>query len=308
MAATKRVLLTGASGFVGRHTQTRLLELGYEVHAVGFRATNDWVHPGVQIHTCDLLDDRARAALCQSVRPTHMLHLAWCATPGKFWTSLDNLGWVSASLDMTRAFAEAGGTRAVYAGTCAEYDWFSGRCSEEKTPLRPDTLYGTCKHALQSILAQAQEDMGLSIGWGRLFFIYGSHETEGRLVSSVATSLLKGEMISCSHGQQVRDFMHIQDVADAMVALLDSPVTGPVNIASGDARSVADVIQLIGEATGRLELVQWGARQGQDHEPEGIEADVSRLADEVKFTPRFRLEEGIQQTVAWWREQLQLGS
>ena len=86
------------------------------------------------------------------------------------------------------------------------------------------------------------------------------------------------------------------------------PVTGPVNIASGDARSVADVIQLIGEATGRLELVQWGARQGQDHEPEGIEADVSRLADEVKFTPRFRLEEGIQQTVAWWREQLQLGS
>ena len=127
-------------------------------------------------------------------------------------------------------------------------------------------------------------------------------------MSSVATSLLKGETISCSHGQQVRDFMHIQDVADAMVALLDSPVTGPVNIASGDARPVADVIQLIGEATGRLELVEWSARQDQGHEPERIEADVSRLADEVKFTPRFRLEEGIQQTVAWWREQMQLGS
>ena len=139
MAATKRVLLTGASGFVGRHAQTRLLELDYEVHAVEFRAMNDWAHPSVHTHTCDLLDDRARAALLRTVRPTHLLHLAWCATPGKFWTSLDNLSWVSASLELTHAFAEAGGARAVYAGTCAEYDWSSGRCSEEKTLLRAVT-------------------------------------------------------------------------------------------------------------------------------------------------------------------------
>ena len=308
MAATKRVLLTGASGFVGRHAQTRLLELGYEVHAIGFRASDEWADPGVHSHTCDLLGEGECAALLRSVRPTHLLHLAWCAVPGKFWTSLENLRWVSASLDMTRAFAEAGGTRAVYAGTCAEYDWSSGRCSEEETPLRPNTLYGTCKHALQSILTQAHEEMGLSIGWGRLFFMYGSHEPQGRLVSSIVTALLQGKPIACTQGRQVRDFMHIRDVADAMAALLDSAVGGAVNIASGDARPVADVIRLIGEATERPDLVQWGEREARPHEPERIEADVARLAREVKFTSRFGLEEGIQQTVAWWRERLPLGS
>lgn len=308
MAATKRVLLTGASGFVARHAQQRLLELGYEVHAVGFRATTAWAHRNVHVHTIDLLDERQSATLLRSVRPTHLMHLAWYAVPGKFWTSPDNLRWVSASLNLTHAFVEAGGTRAIYSGTCAEYDWSSGRCREDTTPLRPTTLYGTCKHALHSVLAQAADDMGLSVAWGRLFFVYGSYEADRRLVSSVITSLLKGEPTPCTHGRQVRDFMHVQDVADAMAALLDSPVTGPVNIASGDPRPVADVVRLIGDATGRSELVRWGARQPQPDEPERIEADVARLTDEVGFRPRLGLEEGIYQTVAWWRERLRAQS
>jgi nucleoside-diphosphate-sugar epimerase len=307
MAATKRVLLTGASGFIGRHEQSRLLELGYDVHAVGFRARDDWAHPGVHTHVCDLMEERECAALFRSVRPSHLLHLAWCATPGAFWTSLENLQWVSASLALTRAFAEAGGSRAVYAGTCAEYDWSTGWCSENETPLRPHTLYGTCKHALQSIFTQAQDELGLSIGWGRLFFMYGSHEPPGRLVSSIATALLQDDPVACTDGRQVRDFMHVQDVADALAALLDSPVTGPVNIATGVGRPVADIIRLIGEATKKPGLVQWGQRNAQRNEPERIEADVSRLANEVIFTPRFTLADGIDHTVAWWRAQLKPG-
>ena len=304
MAATKRVLLTGASGFVARHAQQSLLELGYVVHAVAFRAKSGWAHPKVHVHTIDLLDERQSATLLQSVRPTHLMHFAWYAVPGKFWTSLDNRRWVSASLDLTHAFVKVGGTRAVYAGTCAEYDWSSGRCREDTTPLRPATLYGTCKHALHSVLAQAADGMGLSVAWGRLFFVYGSHEADGRLVPSVVKSLLKGKPTPCTHGRQVRDFMHVQDVADAMATLLDRPVTGPVNIASGDPRPVADVVRLIGDATGRSELVRWGARQPQPDEPERIEADVARLTDEVGFTARLGLEQGICQTVAWWRERL----
>jgi nucleoside-diphosphate-sugar epimerase len=98
---------------------------------------------------CDLLDSEKVSALLKKVKPTHLLHFAWITAHGEFWTSLENLRWVRASLDLLEAFVKNGGRRAVVAGTCAEYDWQYGYCSEQITPLIQTTLYGICKHSLQ---------------------------------------------------------------------------------------------------------------------------------------------------------------
>ena len=284
-----RVLVTGATGFVGRHAVPLLRERGYEVHGAG----------GAR---ADLLDPVAAAKLVHEVQPSHLLHFAWYAEPGKFWTAPENAAWVEASIRLLRAFAAGGGERAVMSGSCAEYDWTgTGVLSERETPVRPATYYGTCKHALATVGQGLAATQGFGFAWGRIFFAYGPHEQRGRLVSQVAEALVKGEPAPTSEGTQRRDFLHVRDVASAFVALLDSGVEGPVNVGSGNAVPVREVVSLIAAAAGQPELVRFGEVPARPGDPPLIEADTGRLRDEVGWRPAVPLEEGIRETVDWWK-------
>lgn len=279
----KRVLVTGARGFIGRHALAPLIERGFEVHAVRRNGGNG-VEPaiaGCTWHHANLLDLTAIRPLIQDVRPTHLLHFAWNAVPGQYWTTLDNVAWVQASLELLRHFQEGGGQRVVMAGTCAEYDWSYGYCSEAVTPMAPTTMYGTCKLALQRMLAAYAAQASLSSAWGRIFFLYGPYEHPARLVSSVIRSLLHDEPARTSHGAQLRDFLHVGDVAGAFVALLDSSVEGPVNIGSGQPVAVKDVIDTIAAELHRQNLVRLGAIASAPNDPPLLCANVDRLSREV---------------------------
>jgi len=297
-----RVLVTGGTGFVGRDAVSLLAAAGWEVHVVTRRAETASAEPGVVTHRADLLADGEPEALVVRIEPTHLLHLAWYAVPGAFWSSPENVRWLEASLRLARAFAAVGGKRAVVAGTCAEYDWSEGFCSESNTPLRPATLYGACKHALESSLAAWARVVGIELAWGRIFFLYGPREDPARLVPAVTRALLAGEPAACSSGTQVRDFLFSRDVAAAFVALLTSDIVGPVNIGSGVPVSVGEVIEHVARAVGRPELVRLGALPTRPDEPPLLVADVSRLREEVGWTPSVPLEKGIERAVAWWRE------
>jgi nucleoside-diphosphate-sugar epimerase len=293
-----RVLVTGATGFIGRHALPRLRERGHEVHA-SYRGS-----PGSETaewHRADLLDPREIESLIDSVRPSHLLHFAWYAEPGKFWTSPENAAWVESGIHLLRAFADAKGQRVVVSGSCAEYEWGADVLSERDTPLRPQTFYGTCKGALASIGAGLAGLRGFSMAWGRIFFVYGPHEPPGRLVSQVASALVQGLPAPASEGTQRRDFLHASDVADAFVALLDSDVEGAVNIGAGTAVPVREVVSTIAAAAGRPELVRWGEIPMRAGDPNVIEADVARLRDEVAWRPAIGLEEGLRDTVDWWK-------
>ena len=294
----KRVLVTGASGFVGRNSLLPLLERGFEVHAV--RLHPDDASRNVRWHKADLLDLSAASRLLKEVRPSHLLHFAWNVKGSDYWTSAENLDWVQAGLCLLRVFAENGGERAVLAGTCAEYDWKHGHCFEEDTPARPSTLYGTCKNSLREILAHFSTQAGFSSAWGRIFFLYGPHEAESRLVPYVINHLLLKRPVQCSHGRQVRDFMHVQDAGEAFAALLACDVEGSVNIASGRSIAVKELVLTLARRFGLEELVELGARPLAESEPMLLAADVRRLNREVGWTPGIPLEEGLQRTIEWW--------
>jgi nucleoside-diphosphate-sugar epimerase len=286
-----RVLVTGASGFIGRHVVPLLAGRGHEVHAVARRKMD--FDACVTGHAVDLLDPAAARALIGRARPAALLHLAWIVTPGAFWTAPENLDWVAASLALIRAFAAAGGTRAVIAGTCAEYDWSEPLLDEATTPLRPRTLYGAAKCALHALLAAAAPGLGLSLAWGRVFFLYGPGEAKGRLVPDVIDALRDGRPALCGPGTQRRDFMHVADVARAFVALLESDVAGPVNIASGTCRPLGDLILRIGEILGRPDLIRLGARPMPPDDPPELRAATRILNERIGFTPRQTLELGL---------------
>jgi nucleoside-diphosphate-sugar epimerase len=296
-----RGLVTGATGFIGRHTLTRLAERGFEVHAVARSAPAD--RSEATWHTTDLLEPGAPESLVRATRPSHLLHLAWFATPGEFWSSPENNRWLEESTNLIRAFAAAGGERVVVAGTCAEYDWGSGLCVEGETRLEPATLYGRCKHLLHERTVEIAREAGIAAAWGRSFFVYGPGEHPNRLVASVIRSLMRGEEARCTHGQHVRDFLHVEDVADAFAALLDSEAAGAINVASGTPTRVRDLVELIADAVGRRELLRFGAVPTPPGEPSVLVADVRRLRDELGWVPRLSLEEGVMQTVDWWRRE-----
>jgi nucleoside-diphosphate-sugar epimerase len=295
----KRVLVTGASGFIGRATIGPLAARGFEVHAVSRRLPPDADARAVW-HQYDLLAAGAPARAIEVIRPTHVLHMAWYAVPGKYWTAPENVDWVAATVSLARAFERNGGRRFVAAGSCAEYDASAGDCDERATPLAPTTLYGTCKHAAHTVV-EALATGRFSSAWGRIFFLYGPYEDGSRLVPSVIRSLLDGREALCTAGTQVRDFLHVDDVGDAFAALLASGADGAVNIASGAPARLADVVSTIARQLQASDRVRLGARPMPAGELPSITASIGRLRDEVGWSGARSLERGIADTIAWWR-------
>ncbi|OLD89480.1 MAG: epimerase [Gemmatimonadetes bacterium 13_1_20CM_4_66_11] len=311
-----RVLVTGATGFIGSSCLPRLVASGGQVHAVSSRPQGLAGPPGssrkpdeaVRWHQADLMDPGQTARLLDAVRPTHLLHLAWAVVPGGIAPASENLRWVQASLELLRGFGERGGSRVVMAGSSYEYDWRHGYCAEAVTPTVPVNYYGRCKLALAQLLDGFAQSSGLSHAWARIFFLYGPREHPKRLVSSVIRSLLLGEPARCSHGRQIRDYLHVEDVADALVALLHSEVRGPINIGSGVPVTLRDIVSCIARKLDQAPLVQFGAVPSHPHDSPLVIADVTRLAAELKWRPRYDLDRGLDATIAWWQSELQVAA
>ncbi|MBT3922712.1 MAG: NAD(P)-dependent oxidoreductase, partial [Nitrospina sp.] len=175
---------------------------------------------------------------------------------------------------------------------------------ENKTPLNPSTLYGTCKHSLQIILDAYSRETQLSSAWGRIFFLFGPGEHPDRLVSSVIRSLLKNETVPCSKGDQLRDFLYVEDLASAFVSILESDVEGPINIGSGKAVAVKELIKKICEKVQKHDLIRFGELPTPPGDPQELVADITKLTKQVGWTPKYDLDAGIEKTIHWWGKKL----
>lgn len=293
----KKVLVTGASGFIGRYCLPFLQEKGYEIFAMTSSKNTlpDYVRP----IPFDLLGPECKHKMMASIQPSHLLHLAWETEHGKFWSSSKNLDWIKASIDLVQAFVAQQGMRAVLAGTCAEYDWDSTEFNEEKTLCKPQTLYGSSKLALYLALLAYAKTVNLSFGWGRIFYLYGIGEHPNRFIPSIIRGLIKKNTIPCSHCEQIKDFLHVQDVANAFVSLLESPVQGAVNIGSGKGVKLKEIVNKLADHLGGQDLIQFGALPVSQKEPLQLVADAGRLREELKWSPKFYLE--FSDTINWWK-------
>jgi nucleoside-diphosphate-sugar epimerase len=315
LTGAARVLVSGASGFIGRCSVPALLGLGFEVHAI-LSAAHSGALPaelrGASVHRCDLLREESIDAILQQVRPTHLLHFAWIAQPGVYWHSPDNFLWLEASQYLLHRFHASGGRRVVMAGSCAEYDWSGPGVLDENTgPLADDAApatpaYTVCKLRLHRMLEDFSARHQLSSAWGRIFFQYGPHEHPQRLVPSVICSLLGSREALCTHGRQVRGFLHVADVGAAFAAILASGVEGTVNVGSDERIALADLIERIAGKIGRPDLVRLGARAAAEEPP--LLIPVTRRLRETGWRPRFDLDSGLADTIDWWRAQLKSAS
>jgi len=291
-----KVLVTGASGFIGREVTKRLCERRFEVHAVARKsltiADEIW-------HELDLFDSGAVDNLMRQIKPTHLVHLAWTTEPGQFWNSPENHDWERASKHLFDSFTAHGGKRFVGAGTCAEYEWNEKLCRESDADSVPSTVYGQSKLSTWKYVDSRSQETGAISAWGRIFWLYGPHEHPSRLVPHVIKSILAGRHVDCTSGEQLRDFMHVSDVAESFVRLTDSQVTGPINIASGNAVAVREVVLQIASQMSGEQLVRLGALPTKASEPHVVAADVQRLTSLLSFRPSVSLSDGLNSTISW---------
>lgn len=302
-ATGRRVLVTGASGFIGYHTIRPLLRAGFEVIASYNKGTPESID-GVTWIRADLLDDAGVKSLVHAARASHLLHCAWYVEPGKMIGDVLNLHWVRHSLALMHEFRQSGGVRCVMAGSCYEYDWRYGYCNEQLTPAVSNTFYGNAKNSLRESFEGYCRATGLSGAWGRAFFLYGPRENPQRLVSSLAKGLLSGKEAPSSHGEQIRDYLHVQDVADGLVALVVSDATGAYNIGSGKAVTLRHIIETVGRLAGRPDLLRIGALPARANDSPLVVADIAKIRADVGWQPRFALEDGLRDTVEWWSHRI----
>ncbi len=218
------------------------------------------------------------------------ISLAWYAVPGKYLSAPENRD----CLDQSRRLLSRLNGRAVFAGTCFEYDTQAGKLRED-SPTKPATLYAECKDALRRDVEKRADS-----AWIRFFYLYGPGEDERRLVPSVIRAVLRGEEAKVSPGEQRRDFLHVEDVASAVVSVAEGRVEGCVNIGSGEAPTVREIVTTIGELGGRPDLIRLGAVPYYEGEPMLIVADNAKLRS-TGWKPRWGLRDGLRNAFEWWR-------
>jgi nucleoside-diphosphate-sugar epimerase len=298
----ERVLLTGATGFVGRQVAGALLARGFAVHGVGRSAPSAASGGGpvvgerVVFHQADLLDEATHRALLRDIGPAVVLHAAWYVEHGKFWTAPENAAWCHASLALARHAVEAGARRFIGLGTCAEYadrDAGDDQPWPETRRIAPATPYGQAKAQLAAELAK----LPIPTAWARLFLMFGPGEPPARLVPSIVGALADGRPALCASGRPVRDFASTRYLGEALAALVGSEATGPVNIASGEPRSIAEVARFLGQSAGRPDLIRLGALPDRPGEVPVMVADVTRMRRDVGFADPPEVEADLRRMV-----------
>jgi nucleoside-diphosphate-sugar epimerase len=295
-----RILVTGASGFIGRALIKRLIsERNYELHAVARNIPQGALSMHITWHECNLFDEQSVGLLFASLRPDVLIQLAWCADHGSYWKDPTNFDWLSANLYIARCFVTEGGRRAIFAGTSAEYEWSSlFPLHETDTPLKPQQLYGSCKLAAFWAIKSFFEQEGVSWAWARFFNPFGPYEDRRRLIPRVCLNLLAGKILDFDAALSQRDFLHVVDVGSALAALAQSEVQGPVNVASGEAISIRDLVSTLARLMQKDHMVNF---VGTQDVADAVVADVSRLRAEVGWSPPRSFEDRLHETSEWWR-------
>jgi len=307
-----KILVTGGAGFIGSHVVDAYVAAGHEVAVFDNLATGreENVNPAASMHRGDVVDrDEVQSAIA-SFKPDVVNHHAAqsevpksVADPGH-----DALVNVVGGLNVLRACVDSSVRKVIFSSTGgALYGEPDVVPCDEDHPIRPLSPYGTSKFAFEQYLATFDRTFGLHHTTLRYANIYGPRQDffaeEGRVVAIFASRMLQGKPVTIDgDGNQSRDMLHVGDVATANLAALERGDGGTYHVSSGIPVTVNDLCRKLALLTEyKLEPRLGPARKGDVYR---IAHDNSRAARELGWTPQITLEEGLQQTVDYFREQI----
>ena len=274
-----KVMLTGASGFIGKPLLRSLLSSGVDIFTVGRGSFVD----SCKHYKLDLMDHDGLRRVCRQERPTHLVHLAWYTEHGKFWSSPNNFSWFIATNSLIQEFIWAGGQHISCAGTCAEYGTTESKFISESHEVNPSTTYGICKHLNHVVARQNVDRAGVKLAWLRIFFPYGGNDHTDRLIPTLH-KINSGLAAPISVDKSsVRDFIHVNDIATAFMCSIFGKSDGVYNVCSGKAVFISDLIEAVSACYTKPVHI---ASSEDSHPIKRLVGDSSRLRNEG-WQPKF---------------------
>lgn len=191
-------------------------------------------------------------------KPTHLVHLAWTATPGTFWDDPANELWREASTRLIEIAVSAGVQHIIGMGTSAEYAWTGQVCNEETTPIEPASAYGKAKATLHATARPLCTAASIPLAWLRLFFPYGPDEPEQKFLSYMIRSAYEKSEIVLKDPNRRLDLIHIDDVISAIKSVVEARVDTTVNVAQGRGVRLRDLAEIVvnGVRRGNVRIVE----------------------------------------------------
>ncbi|WP_460098066.1 NAD-dependent epimerase/dehydratase family protein [Pseudomonas sp. H3_C08] len=274
-----KVLVTGATGFVGRHLVAALLARGCEIRAVarnveiakGMPWINDVEFVSADIHAADL------DVVALTVGIDALAHLAWPGLPN--YRALFHFEHnLMADYRFIKSAVEAGVQQVLVTGTCFEYGMQSGPLSESSAP-QPSNPYGLAKHTLHLFLQNLQQELPFTLQWARLFYLHGEGQNPNSLLAALDRAIDTGEpSFNMSAGEQLRDFLPIENAAGYLAAILQRhDFDGVINCASGQPVSVRSLVEQRLRERGATLNLNLGHYPYPTHEPLAFWAVTERL-------------------------------
>lgn len=303
----RRALVTGATGFVGSHLCRALVRDGVRV-AVLARPSADrarvadiaseleWIE--VDLKALKGAADRIRGAA-----PDVVFHLAWYGVANSHRNDPAQISEnVAGSLDLAQLAAEAGCRAWVGMGSQAEYGLHDAVITEA-TPARPVTCYGATKLAVSLLAEQLCRAGNLRFVWLRLFACYGPDDWEHWLIPSVVRTLLRAERPALTEGAQRWDYLYIDDVVRAVIAVADADhASGVFNLSSGEAVRVRDIAERIRDLIDPRLSLGFGEVPYRPDQIMHLQGDASHLTQSTGWRPVVDLDTGLARTIAWYRQ------
>lgn len=299
--SNNRILVTGASGYIGTHVMNLLINKNYEIHAISRFEKKNNIKKNFFWYQIDLLESNEIEKIIEKAKPKYLIHLAWKIGSGLKHESTENDNWLFVSKLLINIFYKHGGKRILVSGTCAEYDWNYNFLTEGVTPLNPSNSYGKIKNELYNYLQSYCSSNNYSFVWPRIFFSFGPNQNINSLVPLIIKNLINNEIVNTTNAEQKFDYLYIEDVALAIVLLLESEYDGAVNISSGKATKLKQIISYIAEYFDKKELIQFGAVQYPKDGPMRLTGDNEILKSVTKWLQKYSIEEGLERTIKYFQ-------
>jgi UDP-glucose 4-epimerase len=305
----KRVLITGATGFVGANLCRRLLQEGHEVHCLVRPGYTGWrieeIRPEIQLHSVELSDAAALEPLIAAIRPDWIFHLA---TFGAYSWQSDVRQIVQTNVVATTTLVEAclksGFEIFINTGSSSEYG-FKDHAPLESESIDPNSYYAVTKASATYFCRYSAARHHAAIPTLRLYSVYGPYEEPGRLIPQVILRGLRGELPPLANPQIARDYIYTRDVEDVYLKLaaLGARAGGEVyNLGTGVQTSLAEVAELSRRVFDLAVLPQWGSLPAREWDTSVWRADIHKLSAALDWTPTFDFETGFRRTLDWFRE------